>query len=117
MPKPKKSDIEDFLKEFKQAWNGTVIDRHNTANDDTLTTLQITPYQRADEIRKLTYKDYFRGPTPDHAAPSEQIWEFGTTVKGHEIYIKLKIYEINGNKRGKCLSFHIASWSIRYPLR
>lgn len=94
-----------------------VIERLNTANDDTLTTLQITPYQRADEIRKLTYKNYFRGPSPDHADPSKTWWEFGTVVKGYEIYIKLQIYEISGKKRGKCLSFHIASWSIKYPFR
>lgn len=111
----KKSEIEQFLKEFKQVWDGTVIDRINQKNDETLTILGITPNQRADEIRKLTYKDYFRGPAPDHSGSSGNIWEFGKKIKKHEIYIKLKIYEICRKKRGKCISFHIAERPINYP--
>jgi hypothetical protein len=63
VPSPTKSEIEQFLKQFKKVWDGTVIDRINEKNDDTLTILGITPNQRADEIRKLTYKNYFKRNT------------------------------------------------------
>jgi hypothetical protein len=114
MPGTKRADVEHFLREFKRIWNGTVIDRRNEDNDDTLALLGITPNQRADEVRKLTYKNYSRGPKPDHSGSSGDIWEFGTRVRKKEVYIKLKIYTIRGKKRSKCISFHIAKWPVRY---
>jgi hypothetical protein len=111
----KKSEIEQFLKDFKRVWDGQVIDRINDKNDETLTILGITPNQRADEIRKLTYNNYYRGPAPDHSGSSGDIWEFGKKIKKTEIYIKLKTYETSGKKRGKCISFHIAGKPIKYP--
>jgi hypothetical protein len=110
-----KSEVEQFLKEFKRVWDGKVIARFNEKNDETLTILGITPNQRADEIRKLTHKNYFRGPAPDHSGTSGDIWEFGKKINKYELYIKLKIYEISGKKRGKCISFHIAERPINYP--
>lgn len=113
----KKAEIEKFLKEFKRVWDGRVIDRLNDKNDITLTVLGITPNQRADEIRKLSYKNYFNGPSPDRAGKPGDWWEFGKRVKRKEVYIKLKIYKINGKKRAKCMSFHIAERPIKYPFK
>ncbi len=110
----KRSDVEHFLREFKRIWGGTVINRINEDNEDTLVLLGITPNQRADEVRKLTCKHYYRGPTPDHSGSTGDIWEFGIRVRKKEVYIKLKIYEIKGNKRAKCMSFHIAKRPIQY---
>jgi hypothetical protein len=111
----KKAEIQKFLKEFNRVWDGTVIERLNTKNDNTLLKLGITPIQRANEVRKLTYKNYFNGPSADRSGRSGDIWEFGTRVKKEEIYIKLKIYQIQGNNRAKCISFHIAEKVIKYP--
>ena len=114
MPGTKRADVEHFLREFKRIWDGTVIDRLNEDNEDTLAILGITPNQRADEVRKLTYKHYFRGPNPDHSKLSGHIWEFGARVRKREIYIKLKIYTIKRKSRAKCISFHIAKKPIQY---
>jgi len=56
MPGTKRADIEQFLKEFKAVWKGLVIPRPE--NDKTLLELGLTPYHRANEIRKLTYKKF-----------------------------------------------------------
>lgn len=113
----KKAEIEKFLKEFNRVWDGSVIDRLNDKNNIALTVLGITPNHRADEIRSLTYKNYFNGPSPDHAGKPGDWWEFGKSVNQKEIYIKLKIYKIDRKKRAKCKSFHIAERPIKYPYK
>lgn len=115
---PTQAEIEEFLREFKRCWDGKVIDRVNEKNEDTLIVLGITPQHRAEEIRKLKYTDFYRGPSPDHSNPGEECWEFGRKIGGEEVYIKIKIYATeSGQQRGKCLSFHIAEKKITYPLR
>ncbi len=113
----KKADIEQFLKEFKAVWRGFVIPRPE--NEKTLLKLCITPYQRINEIRNLTYKNYFRGPTPEHDRGMGEWWEFGMMVKGEEIYIKLQMFitKTLKKKKGKCLSFHISDRPIKYPFK
>lgn len=114
--KNKKDKIKQFLKDFKNCWDGKVADeRSDEKNNNTLAILGITPKHRVELIKSLNYKNFYRGPTPDHAKPSEECWEFGKWFKGREIYIKLKIYKINDRKRGKALSFHFAERSITYP--
>jgi len=117
MPGTKRADIEQFLKEFKAVWKGLVIPRPE--NDKTLLELGLTPYHRANEIRKLTYKIFFRGPTPEHSGNQREWWEFGMIVKGKEIYIKLQTYKTKteNKKKGKCLSFHISDRPIKYPFQ
>jgi len=114
-----KNEIEQFLKEFKRCSQIHVIDeRQDGKNDETLAILGILPKQRLEEIKSLRYKNYFRGPIPDHGNPSEYVWEFGKRVKGREIYIKLKIFvTTGGSKHGKCLSFHIAERPINYKFK
>jgi hypothetical protein len=58
------------------------------------------------------------GPEPDKDhSRGGAIWVFGKTIKGHEIYIKLKLAEVNGKSLAKCISFHKANLPITYPLR
>jgi hypothetical protein len=115
---PKQADIEGFLKEFKRCWDGKVIDRVNQKNEDTLVVLGITPQHRAEEVRKLKYTDFFRGPSPDHLIPGHEWWEFGLRIKKQEIYIKIKVYNSDsGKKMGKCMSFHLAEEKITYPYK
>lgn len=117
--KPSQEDIKRFLKIFKSCWNGNVIPRTDSKNDDTLTILGITPKHRMEEVKRLHYYDYFRGPSPDHNGdPSKEWWEFGLWIKGREIYIKIRIYtKENGKYGGKCMSFHIAEEKITYPFK
>jgi hypothetical protein len=119
----KKAEIEQLLKEFKDCWDDRVLDRTTSSdNEDTMTALQITTKHRAEEIRKLKYSDYYRGPSPDDIYPEHDIWEFGRRVKGNktsaEVYIKIKVYlDANGRKKGKCFSFHFPKWQITYPFK
>jgi hypothetical protein len=85
--------------------DGKVVPRTDSKNDDTLTILGITPKHRAEEVKRLQYSDYFRGPSPDHdGIAGKEWWEFGLRVKGHEIYVKIRIYQKRSGKYGaKCL--------------
>jgi glycerophosphoryl diester phosphodiesterase len=111
---PSQEEVEQFLKNFKASWDGNVVPRTDSKNDDTLTILGITPKHRMEEVKRLRYVDYFRGPSPDHdGEPGKEWWEFGLRVKGHEIYIKIRI----GKYGAKCMSFHIAEEKITYPFK
>jgi len=91
-----KNEIEQFLKEFKRCSQIHVVDeRQDGKNDETLAILGILPKQRLEEIKSLSYKNYFRGPTPDHGNPSEYVWEFGKRV----IRICLGIWQEGKRKR------------------
>lgn len=112
--KPSQEEIEQFLKIFKASWDGKVVPRLDYRNDDTLAILGITPKHRMEEVKRLRYIDYFRGPSPDHDGdPDKEWWEFGLRVKDHEIYIKIRI----GNYGAKCMSFHTAEEKITYPFK
>ena len=115
--KSTQEEVEQFLEIFKSYWDGKVIPREK--NDDALAILGITPKHRIEEVKKLRYVDYFRGPSPDHdGEPDKEWWEFGLRVKGHEIYIKIRIYKRkSGSYGGKCMSFHIAEEEIIYPFK
>lgn len=117
--KPTQEEVEQFLKDFKASWDGKVVPRTDSKNDDTLTILGITPKHRMEEVKRLRYLDYFRGPSPDHdGSPDKEWWEFGLRVKGYEIYIKIRIYTKGNGKYGaKCMSFHIAEEKIIYPFK
>lgn len=117
--KPSPEEIEQFLKIFKSYWAGKVVPRLDSKNDDTLAILGITPKHRVEEVKRLQYTDYFRGPSPDHdGSVGKEWWEFGLWVKGHEIYIKICIVKKeNGRYRGRCMSFHIAQETITYPFK
>lgn len=113
---PKREEIEKFLKEFKNCWDGRVLDeRQDQKNDETLAILGITPKHREEEIKALKWEDYCSGPETDRDRPSEHVWIFGKKIKKYEIYIKIKIVnKPNKRKYGKCLSFHVAERPIKY---
>jgi hypothetical protein len=82
--------------------------------------LGLTEQNCRDVIDSLTVENYSNGPDDDRDRPGTgKIWTFGSEVSGVEVYIKLKVFEV---RRGimvetcaKCLSFHRAERSIRYP--
>jgi len=114
---PSQADIEGFLKIFKSCWDGSIVPRQDTSNDEALAILGIAPKHRMEEVKKLCFEDYYRGPSPDHDGnSSKEWWEFGRYVKGQEIYIKITVYtKTNGRKVGKCMSFHIPQKEMHYP--
>ncbi len=117
---PTTEEIETFLREFRRCWDGNIVPRLDSRNEETLTELGLTIRQRAEEVRKLKNTDYFRGPSQDHERPNQEWWEFGKMVKGQEVYIKIKVYTSDSGKRlGKCMSFHFPDEGkpITYPYK
>ncbi len=100
------------FKEFAQN-NFTFIEREKCL--DPIARLGITIQQAKQEILELTYEDYYRGPIPDTGPKGGEYWEFGKTICGREIFIKLKNVLTHGV--AVCFSFHIPEEPIEYPYK
>jgi len=107
-----------FLKEFKkivtQERGLDIVGRQE--NKKTLLQLGFTRTNCQHEILNLSVSDYCAGPKPDKDKPGV-IWEFGKKIRGHGVYIKLKIAETGSVRIAKCISFHIAEFPIINPLK
>lgn len=110
----KRTVVSQFLKQFKYIANTRGIDvipRKKNRLD--LIALGITEKIRETIILSLTPDDFCKGPEPDRDIPGD-LWFFGKTENGDEIYIKLKIANINGTNIAKCISFHRADHKLKY---
>ena len=113
-------EILAFLKEFKRIASEKgvyVVSREK--NRDTGVQLGLTFKNMEEEILSLSVTNYCDGPKEDRDRGG-MIWEFGGTIGEHDIYIKLKIAEIevskgNVKKIAKCISFHIAEYPVEMP--
>ncbi|MFK7925153.1 MAG: toxin [Bacteroidia bacterium] len=106
--------VQHFLQDFvtTKNQNGMVfLDRQK--NLQALLDLEIGVEEREAIIEKLTYRNYYKGPRPDGLRPGLEFWEFGTQVKGREVYVKLALGIVDGPTL--CYSFHPAERAIRYP--
>jgi len=107
--------VARFLEAFKRSMAAVgwlwVLNRER--NRDGLIAIGITKEQRNEVIRSLSYEDYCEGPLPDESQPGD-VWVFGKYVEGTEVYIKFKLAK---TEAPKCLSFHPAEHTLRYPLR
>ena len=101
-----------FLTLFKEhaQYHFTFVEREKSL--DSIARLGITIPQVKQEIMGLTYKQYCRGPLKDSRKGGE-LWEFGTNIQGHEVFIRLKV--ALKPKIAKCQSFHIAERPLRFP--
>lgn len=111
-----KEEIEQFLKEFigKIAIFDVIIKRERQENLQTMLDLELTNISVREHLKKLTYKDYYKGPTKDYAGGSD-LWEFGKTIKKKEVYIKITLGNLN--KPVICISFHYPVRTIKYPFK
>ena len=116
MNKAKEALVRNFLKEFKKiATEGRGIDIvSRRKNIDSLVKLRLTKRNCKNEILSLSVSDYCDGPKPDKDRPGE-IWEFGKSILGNDVYIKLKIAQAGKEKIAKCLSFHMAEFQLCFP--
>lgn len=110
----KKEDVEQFLKEFlsKITLFDVIIKRERKKNLQTMLDLELTNVSAREHLKKLTYKDFYQGPTKDYAGGPD-LWEFGKTIKKKEVYIKITLGNLN--KPVICISFHYPSKTIKYP--
>ena len=115
MSQSTKEEVEYFLNKFFAKLSVyDIFFKNREKNFNTLLELEITASQRLEYIKKLTVKNYFRGPIQDAFDPkSPPNWEFGMNIKGKEIYIKVNMGK--PQKRVMCISFHIAEFDINYP--
>jgi len=100
------------FKEFAQK-NFSFAKRDESLN--TIAQLGITIPQAKREILGLTYEDYYRGAIPDTGPKGGEYWEFGKTICGQEVFIKLKT--VSKHSVAVCFSFHIPDETIEYPYK
>ncbi len=117
--------IAAFLKKFKKvATEGgrgiEFVPRYE--HKDALLELGLTMRDREDAVMSLSVSDYCNGPEADEVTIPGEIWFFGKTI-GKPVYIKLKIATVDGVdgvdgvEIAKCLAFHPAKHTLRYPLK
>ena len=112
-----KKEVEKFLAQFHEKLKIYDIffrdDRGK--NMQTLADLEITPKYRKDVIANLEPEDYSQGPIIDTLNHWGDLWVFGRTIKGKEVYIKITMGMPNSCTI--CISFHIAEYPIQYPFK
>ncbi len=107
--------VKLFLLQFKKFAQNVFSFYPREESLDTITRIGITIQQAKNEILGLTYEDYYRGPIPDKDREGEEFWEFGKTICGEQVFIKLKTVSEYGV--AICFSFHIPSKTIEYPYK
>lgn len=109
-------DVRNFLFEFKKiascAGGIDIVPRQDTMS--TLAQLGLTKTNLKNILLGLSVVDYCKGPEDDRDQ-SGQIWFFGASIDGHDIYIKLKIAQVGSKRIAKCISFHVAQYPLRHP--
>ncbi|MBE3128084.1 MAG: type II toxin-antitoxin system MqsR family toxin [Actinobacteria bacterium] len=89
-------------------------------NLETLLDLGYKPEHIKQDILSLTPKEYSEGPLLDKDQinyKDESFWIFGKNIQNKLIYIKLKIRKINEYEEAVCMSFHIAEYQMKFPLK
>jgi hypothetical protein len=107
--------VKQFLLDFKQVASARGIDLvPREGNILTLQYLGITKKNLEEILLGLSVADFCNGPIQDKSRPGE-LWEFGKDIDGEDVYIKLKV--VKDVNLAKCISFHIAKYPLRYPLK
>jgi|SRR5690554_3782033 len=111
-----KQEIERFLEEIRVKIASGVIDllylSDRLKNVRALFDLEIPPNKRTEIIMKLKPEDFYRVEEGKYLEQYE-MYAFGKTVKGIEVYIKIAITKQNA----VCISFHEAEFPIDYPFK
>lgn len=115
-------EVRDFLLTFKKAvttGSGVyIVPRDSTR--DTLSELGLTEANLEEILLSLSIRDYCKGPEADRDAvgrTSGEIWFFGKKIQSRDVYIKLKLFQVNNQMHSKCISFHFPEHPLAYPHR
>ena len=106
-------EINSFLQDFKtklSVW-GVVFRDDRGKNAQALLDLEITPVYREQVLRELLATDYQDGPKKETLHGGADMWIFGKTIKGQEVYIKITL-GIAG-AQVICISFHVAEHPMK----
>ena len=113
-------DVKIFLQEFIAKINANIggvdiiIKRERAVNLQTILDLELTNITVREHLKKLTSKDFYKGPKADSGG-GPNLWEFGKEIKGKEVYIKITLGYLN--KPTICISFHYPTRTIKYPFK
>jgi len=112
-----KDEVHKFLSNLdaKSKISSIIFRNDRGKNQQALLDLEITPLQREIVLKMLTIEDYSEGPIPDTLNKGPEMWVFGKTVKEKEVYIKITLG--SQNHPIICISFHIAEYTMNYPLK
>lgn len=103
----KRAIVEAFLKEWKQAMENGFSLINRDKNIEFLKQYNLNKKIVVDILKNLTFDSYVSGPEEDRDVNGEHVWIFLIDLEEiGTIYTKLKIYECNGIKYAKCISFH-----------
>lgn len=114
-------DIEDYLKKVRHFIDEGKIDFIKGRDEKyALGVLGIGLEDAFAMVYELTYKNYYRGPSPDHKFPDQEVMEFGyedifpeLPLPKSSLYIKL-VFRPQKNDL-LMMSFHSATQEITYP--
>jgi hypothetical protein len=110
-------EVERFLAEFKiklSIW-GVVFRNERQKNINSTLLLEISTTKREQVLKELNSSDYCEGPKGNTIDSCQDLWVFGVILKEREVYIKITIgFE---SEPVRCISFHIAEYPLRYPLK
>lgn len=109
--------IETYLKDLKVKIGifGILFFDDRGKNQQTLHDLEISPSKRKEIIQSLKVEDYSQGPLEEKMHGILPMWVFGKQVKEKEVYIKVSMGVENNS--AVCISFHIAEYPMKYPLK
>lgn len=112
-----KEEVQSFLEEFHSKLKvfGIIYRDDRGKNQKTLEELEIIPSYRKVVIESLTVNDYVEGPVVDQLNQLGEMWVFGKDVKGREVYIKIMLSV--HCRQTICISFHLAEFPLKYPLK
>ena len=92
---------------------GLLVADNREVNTRALEELELSPKKREDIIANLTIGDYSEGPSqPNYGT---DIWIFGKSNEGKEIYIKITLGAVGSP--ALCISFHAADHPLTYPFK
>lgn len=90
------------------------LEEQREKNMKTLAALGLLPEDVFQILTELTPQSYYRGPSTDYDTnETDSIWEFGITLEGRKIYIKLKLTA----DFVKNISFHFAEKEMNFPFK
>lgn len=116
-----RGEVAAFLHIFKGCvMVGRLVVGSRRKNRQGLIDLGLSAQQRREELLTLEPDDYVAGPKPDHTDGEKEVWEFGKTVEGVDVYIKLRVTEDRRDKKmhhALVWSFHLAERPLVYPLK
>lgn len=113
--------IEVYLALLKKVTLDTFIltglDDAGSKNAQCMIALGYNTSDVLDVLLNLTVKNYSQGPLPDEKGRPHDLWVFGKTIEGSQVYIKFTAFFENGAVTAICVSFHEAEREMDFPYK